>query len=206
MTGKSAFRVVRLLIVLLMLMTMFSCSSWKSKVIVVSDLPPLEKDNGYNYDNARIYEKFTKKTGFRLDGTENPELIRSLNSWMGVQYQWGGCSKYGVDCSCFVKAVYSEVYGINLRRTTRAMYHDMAPVRKYSLEEGDVLFFKMDFGDISHVGIYLKNGRFAHASKSKGVMINHLGQRYYNKRFYVGGRYQETGSSYGLRKKSRKSA
>jgi lipoprotein Spr len=136
-----------------------------------------------------FYATYSERLGIWLNGNENKELIMAIDDWFGTRYKWGGCSKYGVDCSCFVKAVYKDVYGINLQRTSRGMYYsDLIPVEEDELQEGDILCFKIRSRRISHVGIYLGDGKFAHSSRSKGVMINDLDQSYYRKRFFTGGR------------------
>ncbi|QTA90081.1 C40 family peptidase [Desulfonema magnum] len=135
-----------------------------------------------------FYSKYSKKLGINFNGTENRDLLMSVDKWLGTRYKWGGCSKYGIDCSCFVKSVYKDVYGINLNRTSRSMYYnDLIPIQKSELQEGDILCFKMEGKKISHVGIYLKNNKFAHAIK-KGVTIGDLSKNYYKKRFFAAGR------------------
>lgn len=144
--------------------------------------------NGIVSDDP-FYAAYSEKLGIWLNGTENKELIMAIDDWFGTRYKWGGCSKYGVDCSCFVKAVYKDVYGINLQRTSRGMYYsDLLPVEEDELQEGDILCFKIRSRRISHVGIYLGDGKFVHSSQSRGVMINDLDQSYYRKRFFTGGR------------------
>ncbi len=88
-----------------------------------------------------------------------------------------------------MKSVYKDAYGIELNRTSRNMYYnDLVPVKKEDLQEGDILCFKIRGRRISHVGIYLKDNKFVHAARSKGVMINDLTEKYYKKRFFSGGR------------------
>ena len=103
-------------------------------------------------------------------------------------HRMGGCSKKGIDCSCFVRTLYSRVYGIDLKRSSRDMFTEMRPVAADDLREGDLLFLKISGNRISHVGIYLKQGKFAHASTRSGVIISSLKEPYYRKHFYSGGR------------------
>lgn len=144
----------------------------------------------------------SKKSGMSLDGTENKDLMTAINEWMGVPYKWGGCGKDGVDCSCFVQAIYRDVYGINLSRTSSSMFNnDLVPADKEDLREGDIISFKMKDNRISHIGIYLKNNKFVHVSRKKGVMISSLSRPYFQKRFYSAGRSVKS-PDYNIARKS----
>ncbi len=131
--------------------------------------------------------------GISLDGDENYELLRAVADWMGAPYEWGGCSVGGIDCSCLVKTIYAEVFGLDINRTVRTMLEErLENVDVSGLREGDLLFFDMkDEGFVSHVGIYLKSGAFVHASSSNGVMINRLTQPFYRARLVKAARLDE---------------
>lgn len=131
-----------------------------------------------------IFAHYGSRFGIELDGSENLELLKTVDEWMGVPYEWGGCSEQGVDCSCLVKSIYAEVYGLDLNRTVQTLLRErLKTVASGDLREGDLLFFDMkDQGHISHVGIYLKKGTFVHASSSRGVMLNRLSQPFYRAR------------------------
>ncbi len=135
----------------------------------------------------RFYEKFSRILGMRLDGTEDPELLTAVDEWLGTPYQLGGCSKNGIDCSCLVKTIYEDVYGIKLTRTSRDIFAEITHVKKEDLREGDILCFA-NRKRISHVGIYLKDGKFVHASRKDGVTISNLSSKYYQQRFVGAGR------------------
>ncbi len=152
-------------------------------------MPDTEIISGLSLSDLLFYSKYSEKLGINLDGTENKDLIMAIDEWFGTPFRWGGCSKYGIDCSCFVKKVYDNVYGLYLNRTSRSIYHkDLIPVKKEDLQEGDILCFKNKARRISHIGIYLKDNKFVHASLKRGVMISDLREKYYKKRFFSGGR------------------
>lgn len=95
-------------------------------------------------------------------------------------------SKSGVDCSGFSTIVMRELYGVKIPRTADDQYNSGDKIRDAWREPGDLVFFKNFRGpDIDHVGIYLGNDRFVHASTSKGVIVSDLDEEYYRKR-YVG--------------------
>ena len=81
-----------------------------------------------------------------------------------------------------------QVYNIQLHRTANDMLRDVKLIAKTQLREGDLVFFTNSNGKVSHVGIYLKDGLFAHASTSNGVSVSRLTDTYWSKHFYKGGR------------------
>ncbi|MBE9584703.1 C40 family peptidase [Mucilaginibacter sp. JRF] len=132
--------------------------------------------------------------GVALSATSNLKLFEVVHDWVGTPYRFGGNTRKGIDCSGFTKEVYSKVFNLTIKRNSRDIFSMVDPVRRNELKEGDLVFFKIRSRRISHIGVYLGNGRFAHAS-SKGVAISNLEDRYYSRYFYKGGRltaqYQE---------------
>lgn len=120
-------------------------------------------------------------------------LRKVVDSYIGVPYQWGGTTRKGMDCSAFTRAAFRETYGIELPRTSKQMYQlGSIVVRQKELRPGDLVFFKNTYSGagVSHVGVYLGSGQFAHASSSRGVIITPLNNPYFSKR-YAGGRRVE---------------
>ncbi len=117
-------------------------------------------------------------------------LTRVVNRYRGVPYRWGGTTRAGMDCSAFARAVFRETYGVELPRTTKQMYGIGRPIaRRQHLRAGDLVFFKIENTGpgVSHVGIYLGQGGFAHMSQSRGVTITSLDNSYFRRR-YAGAR------------------
>jgi lipoprotein Spr len=129
--------------------------------------------------------------GVALSATSNMKLFHFVYDWIGTPYHFGGSSRKGIDCSGFTKQLYSEVFNMDLERSSRDIFSMVTPVRKEDLQEGDLVFFKIHSRRISHVGIYLGNNRFAHAS-NRGVAISSLDDDYYRRYFYRGGRMLES--------------
>src|ERR1700744_5322620 len=130
---------------------------------------------------------FSQIMGVALNATSNMKLFHFVYDWIGTPYRFGGHSKKGIDCSAFTKELYSEVFNLDIKRNSRDIFSMVSPVSKTELKEGDLVFFKIHSRSISHIGIYLGNNRFAHAS-SKGVKISSLDEAYYSRYFYKGGR------------------
>lgn len=125
--------------------------------------------------------------GVALSATSNMKLFHFVYDWIGTPYHFGGESRKGIDCSAFTKELYSEVFNLDIKRSSRDIFSMVNPVGKDDLKEGDLVFFKIHSRRISHVGIYLGGGKFAHAS-SRGVAISSLDDNYYSRYFYKGGR------------------
>jgi cell wall-associated NlpC family hydrolase len=113
-------------------------------------------------------------------------LTRTAMHYLGVPYMWGGESFSGVDCSGFVQAVFHR-NGIELPRTADAPVEVGRHVPSARLEPGDLVFFQTYAEGASHVGIYLGEGQFVHASSSDGVRVDSLSESYYSSR-YIGAR------------------
>jgi lipoprotein Spr len=130
-----------------------------------------------------------------LQKFENPLVVQNLGlfliseQWLGTRYRYGGMSYEGIDCSGFVLQILNEVYGVQqFPRNSAEMFSKTDPVNKNELQEGDLVFFRTRGRGISHVGIYIGEGKFVHSSTSSGVIISSLSESYYVSRFYKGGR------------------
>ena len=118
------------------------------------------------------------------------ELINEAKKWLGTKYVYGGHSKKGTDCSGFVMEVYLKVYDIKLPRTSKDQQAFCKRIKKSNLKIGDLVFFTTTKNKkrVSHVGIYIGDDEFIHASSSKGVVISKLSQSYYVRNYYSSGR------------------
>ena len=126
--------------------------------------------------------------GIEREEGDNEALYDAIQSWIGTPYRYGGTTKAGIDCSGFVGNIYQEVFNKKLQRVANDMQQDCTLISRSELKEGDLVFFTNSRGRVSHVGIYLKNDIFAHSSTSRGVIISRLGDSYWSKHFYKGGR------------------
>ena len=152
------------------------------------------RDN-YKKDKSSKNTNTTKKTTIKkpndlaeiseiLDVSEstlkNKNLYNFIIDWYGTPYKYGGMNEDGIDCSGFTNILYKEIYKIQLPRVSKDIAENVK--RKYTedLKEGDLVFFSFGkTGIVNHVGIYLHNNKFVHASTSKGVIISNLTEPYY---------------------------
>lgn len=128
--------------------------------------------------------------GVDINLEDNHKLYLESAKWIGVPYRSGGDSKRGTDCSGFVSQVYRKVYRKHVPRNTEDLKKASSKIAKRNLREGDLVFFTSSRSrkKVAHVGIYLKNGKFVHASTSKGVIVSRLSERYYTQHWISGGR------------------
>jgi Cell wall-associated hydrolases (invasion-associated proteins) len=131
------------------------------------------------------------KLNVKIDFEDNHDLYLEIAKWVGVPYRYGGNTKRGVDCSGFACSVYKTVYKKTLKRNSNEQMKQTSKVSRAKLQEGDLVFFSSSKSKkrASHVGIYLKDGKFIHSSSSgKGVMVSKLNEPYYKKYWIRGGR------------------
>jgi len=130
--------------------------------------------------------------GLEYDRNDNFKLYKEAASWMGVPHVEGGTSRSGTDCSYLVQYIYMAVYDILLERNSENILKiNCKKISKNNLREGDLVFFKTtnkNQAKVNHVGIYLKDHKFVHASSSRGVMVSNLDDDYWVRTWVCGGR------------------
>lgn len=162
--------------ILLISIVLLACSSQKE----------ITKENEDTY----ILDKYAQILATPKSEITNVSLYTFIDGWIGTKYKYGGLSKTGVDCSGFCNVLYLEIYNKQLERRAVDIAKSIKKVNKNKLQEGDLVFFTISSKKNSHVGIYLKNNKFVHASTSKGVIISSLDNPYYKKTYNKGGRLQ----------------
>ncbi len=126
--------------------------------------------------------------GVKESEIKDENLYKFIAAWYGTPYKYGGCDIKGTDCSCLTINLYQKVYKKSLPRTADEMVKLCDKLSSSKVEEGDMVFFKIESKQVTHVGVYLKNNKFIHASTKKGVMISDLNEPYFKKYFYTFGR------------------
>ena len=126
-------------------------------------------------------------TGASVD-TNNPAevralLLKQLDEWQGVPYRYGGLTKQGVDCSGFTYVTFAEEFGIRLPRTTGSQVLKGVLVEQSELKPGDLVFFNTGYKQ-RHLGVYVGNKQFIHASSSRGVMMSRLDNPYWQSAYW----------------------
>lgn len=126
----------------------------------------------------------------------SPEnIVLTALTYMERPYQFGANDLYRMDCSAFVQRVF-KVNGIRLPRTTAEQSRIGIEVDPRALKPGDLLFFTTYRPGPSHVGIYIGNGKFVHASEKAGITINRIDEPYWSRRFLFARRVEQLNAFY----------
>ena len=142
-------------------------------------------------ENAtRLQLKYSLLLDTEVELVKNLNIFNIIDEWFGTRYRLGGESKSGIDCSALMQTFFGALFGIGLPRTAREQYAASKRIEKSELQEGDLVFFNTT-GGVSHVGMYLQNNKFVHASSSNGVTISDLDESYWAKRYVNAGRYDK---------------
>jgi len=133
-------------------------------------------------------EYFSQIMGVAVSATTSSKMYQFIYDWIGTPYRLGGNSKKGIDCSKFAATLYDQVFNTSIGYNSRNIYPNVDKVQKGDLKPGDFVFFKIRSKNITHVGVYIGDDKFAHASTSRGVMISDLNESYWKRYYFNGGR------------------
>jgi len=195
---------------------LMSCSLFKKipdNSVQGSNISISWDDSDYNYDNtndeaeakstieidekntvvdSKFNDKYSKILRVELTKDLNKDLVIECSEWIGTKYRFGASQKQRTtDCSGFVRKAYEKVYGVQIPFTSLSMHKELAKIDKKDLQEGDLVFFNINKKHVSHVGIYLFDNYFIHASVSRGVMVSSLDESYYKKFYHSAGRAEK---------------
>lgn len=201
-------KILYLAVTILLLLPVVSCRSTSNNTHTYRPYSERRNRGGSSYDDSGISTTTDKKKpipqsghdlvsdewahlDIKLGRHDNKKLYKELKRWLGTPYSYAAhtCGE-GTDCSGMVMEVYLEVYGIKVHRNSAKMLEENCKVIDLEdLREGDLVFFcTSGDGRVSHVGIYLKDNKFVHASSSRGVTVDDLRQNYYSTHFHAAAR------------------
>ena len=144
------------------------------------------------YDAAlSLPNKYAKLLGVAPTDLANTLLLSQMEKWFGTQYCFGGSTDSCIDCSSFTQVILRDVYNVKIPRNSQQQFDASTKIEVENLKEGDLVFFNTVSASmiITHVGVYVCNNKFVHASTSKGVTINDLSEKYFAKAFRGAGRF-----------------
>ena len=159
------------LMVLGVCLLMMSCARPTTRISKDSSLGKSSKQTKDDFNTRNIEQSIRKE----------------YQQWKGTRHVLGGNNRNGVDCSGFVRAVYQNVFKIELPRSTKKQAKVGTYIERRELKAGDLVFFKPPSAP-RHVGIYLSRNQFVHASKSNGVTISKIDRLYWGKYYWTGRR------------------
>jgi len=124
-----------------------------------------------------------------VERLSNIKLLNKISEWWGTPYCMGGKTKDCIDCSSFTQAMVRDLYKAELPRTAQEQYDACQHINYEDLKEGDLVFFQSGrHSGVTHVGFYLTNNKFVHASSSNGVIISDLNEKIWRHTWHGAGR------------------
>jgi lipoprotein Spr len=147
------------------------------------------KEHESNNPETYLRQYYSQVFGLPAETIQELALYGFIEGWLGTPYRYAGNSKKGIDCSGFANQVYTNIYCTPIPGGCEHIYKKVELIDRSELKEGDLVFFRINRRyTVSHVGVYLGKGYFAHASVKRGVMVSHLDEQYYAKYFTSGAR------------------
>lgn len=165
----------------------------------ISSTTQAKKKNTFNDNEINQINIVEKKTGISAKHNQVlASLYKEAVEWLHTPYRYGGTSHKGIDCSALTGTIYQNVFGIHLQRSSKDIANSVKSLSKNELMPGDLVFFATSRRKkgVSHVGIYLGNNHFVHASTSNGVMISNLDETYYARTWVKGGRIKDSSKTF----------
>ncbi|MES2514612.1 MAG: C40 family peptidase [Bacteroidota bacterium] len=154
----------------------------------VTTSSPTKPGKTESKNSGSIKEQYSVKLGVSSSDIKNEKLYKFINEWYGVPYKYAGKDKSGIDCSGLTSTLYQSVYQKTISSNTKALVGEVKKINLSDLKEGDLVFFITNGKTISHVGVYLQNHKFVHASTKKGVMISDMNEPYFKQTYASSGR------------------
>lgn len=152
------------------------------------ELPPVESP----LDKSKFALNIDKLKDFNIALTPREKILFEVIKYLDTPYKYGGNTQKGIDCSAFTLQVYQNSIAVDLPRSAREQFNVGEEINKDDLKFGDLVFFNTRRrSNPGHVGIYLRENQFVHASRSLGVTVSSIDDTYYKKR-YVGARRVES--------------
>jgi probable lipoprotein NlpC len=125
-----------------------------------------------------------------MENLKSKQLYRFITEWTGVRYKLGGLDKSGIDCSGFALLLEKDIYSVTLPRRSRDQAETIKERAQNQLKEGDLIFFSFGGSDVDHVGVYLNNNYFVHASTTRGVVVDDLSLPAYQRAMVKAGSFK----------------
>ncbi|MBC7587815.1 MAG: C40 family peptidase [Chitinophagaceae bacterium] len=164
-------------------------SKKNSEELKTTSNPQLSKADIEKADYLQL--KYAVKLDATVEKLNNIPLLQTIDHWWGTRYSMGGSTENGIDCSAFTQVLMQTVYNVGVSRTAQDQYNNSEHIDLGDLQEGDLVFFHSGSSrskSVSHVGVYMLNNKFVHASTSNGVTISDLNEAYWKQHYYAVGR------------------
>lgn len=171
-----------------------ACKSHKATVVRAGAPAVTAKKTSTNKTSAKTAPKppSLDSKESNVDSKIADKLVKEARHWIGTPYRYGQKSRKGTDCSGFVMTVFSDVAGVDLPRSSAEQCSYCFEIPRKKLQAGDLVFFTSSTrgGKVTHVGLYIGDGKMIHASTSRGVIESGLDEKYYASHYHSSGRVQ----------------
>jgi murein DD-endopeptidase / murein LD-carboxypeptidase len=155
----------------------------KKKIVYEPIITPEEYKKMIKGTDSKANSSKSKEIASHSKKNKSKAFMDFYHDWKNVKYKFGGNSRKGIDCSAFTQRVFKEKFNVNIPRSTRTQVTAGKEVKKSNLKVGDLVFFKTGKID-RHVGIYMGEGKFMHAS-IKGIKFTKLDKPFYKKAYWT---------------------
>lgn len=158
----------------------------RSDLVDLTEVPYYNTNTGSIYDGQSSSSSSSYSAPAPTYSSVGEQVVAYAKTLQGIPYVWGGTTQNGFDCSGYVQYVCKQ-FGVSLNRTANAQMSNGYSISADQLIPGDLVFFHGTYstGGASHVGIYIGNGQFVHASSGRGcVTISDLWSNYYTNHYY----------------------
>jgi lipoprotein Spr len=130
--------------------------------------------SAFSFELSASLQTSEHQPEIQLHNPLRPRIMAQYQKWKGTAYLFGGTTHYGVDCSSLMQHLFLGAANLSLPRTTGEQIHRGIPVSEFNLRAGDLIFFRTG-ANRRHVGLYIGDNQFIHASSSEGVTVSMLG-------------------------------
>lgn len=168
-------KLIRSTLVLVLLLSAFSGLA-QTKLLRNREGVPLTNDGD-------ITNKYAKLLAVPVDSITNHKLYALIEWFTSTPYKFGGADIKGIDCSGFTYVVEKQVYDVTIPRSTIQQASFISAKNVSDLQEGDLVFLKVGGSSVNHVGVYLQNGYFVHATPNMGLVVDNLTDPYIEQHF-----------------------
>jgi lipoprotein Spr len=180
--------VLKYILIGVVIFDMVSCKHQQS-ISKSTDSKSGETKSGETKNTIKTLKaEYAVKLGVKESDIVNEDLYKFIKEWYGTPYKYAGKDKSGIDCSGLTSTLYLKVFKKNISSNTKALVGEVKKISESDLKEGDLVFFNTNGKSISHVGVYLQNHKFVHASTKKGVMVSDMNEPYFKQTYVSSGR------------------
>ncbi|MFW5386396.1 NlpC/P60 family protein [Yersinia sp. 2538 StPb PI] len=160
-------------------------------IVSLFTFPALAEPSGKLVSSLSLQNASIQSASGRHETQKLKKILTHYDEWEGVSYKLGGNTRKGIDCSAYMQRIFEDEFSLSLPRSAQEQMKQGSRITKEALDTGDLVFFKTS-RQTRHVGVYIGEGKFIHASSSVGVTISKLDNKYWGARYEQARRINHT--------------